>query len=461
MNSFYRLQIICLAISLFIAAKSFPQNSQIVAEEFSIHLKSKLSHDYDSVLPKILSILEKVNNNPTVENPSDYWFKESYTNQVWTGSIWQNDSSELFLYNHYNLISERRIRNWSGSQWQNKARFLFSYDTSPRLVEENFQHNLLGQWVDSSKTLYDYDTMGRLFTETTYEWTGSVWANWRLTTSTYDANVLSQAITQSWSGSSWENSSRTTYTYHNNDSTASAAFSIWLFGTWINLLQIVFSINSDGLLSELKIQYWDFVSGWANLTRLVLTYDNNLRLIEGRQQDWDGNTSSWVNYSRIISTYDSRNLLTLDIRELWNAGNWIVDARYEYLYDSFANRTDIIFQLWSSGNWINETRELYTYVLVTSIDETDQTPKDYFLDQNYPNPFNPRTIIKFSLPTSGFTTIKIYNSLGEEVAVLFDEESSVGVYKTEWNAAGFPSGIYFYQLRTTEYFETKKMLLMK
>ncbi len=94
-------------------------------------------------------------------------------------------------------------------------------------------------------------------------------------------------------------------------------------------------------------------------------------------------------------------------------------------------------------------------------------PNKFYLSQNYPNPFNPSTTIKFSIPVSlsgvegSLVTIKIYNALGEEVAVLFDKEFSTGTYEVEWNATGFPSGVYFYQLQTNGFLATKKMLLLK
>jgi len=95
------------------------------------------------------------------------------------------------------------------------------------------------------------------------------------------------------------------------------------------------------------------------------------------------------------------------------------------------------------------------------------TPDKYILSQNYPNPFNPSTTIKFSLPVTqsgsegSRVTLKILNALGEEVAVLLNKELTTGSYEVEWNASELPSGIYFYQLKTEDFVETKKMTLMK
>jgi len=99
--------------------------------------------------------------------------------------------------------------------------------------------------------------------------------------------------------------------------------------------------------------------------------------------------------------------------------------------------------------------------IITSVEEELLIPDEIKLSQNYPNPFNPSTTIKFSLPSSGYATLRIYNALGEEVAVLLNKELTTGTYEVEWNANGLPSGVYFYHLQTEGFVETKKMLLLK
>jgi hypothetical protein len=88
-------------------------------------------------------------------------------------------------------------------------------------------------------------------------------------------------------------------------------------------------------------------------------------------------------------------------------------------------------------------------------------PVDYVLYQNYPNPFNPTTTITFGIPIKTHVTLKVFNAVGEEVAQLYNGEKEAGRYTIEFNAAGLPSGIYFYQLEAVEYNTIKKMILMK
>jgi hypothetical protein len=86
---------------------------------------------------------------------------------------------------------------------------------------------------------------------------------------------------------------------------------------------------------------------------------------------------------------------------------------------------------------------------------------EYKLEQNYPNPFNPKTNIDFQIADFGFVSLKVYDILGNYVTTLINEYLSAGEYEVEFNASQLPSGIYFYQLNTGNYLETKKMMLLK
>jgi ligand-binding sensor domain-containing protein len=100
---------------------------------------------------------------------------------------------------------------------------------------------------------------------------------------------------------------------------------------------------------------------------------------------------------------------------------------------------------------------------VTSVKEAvnENSPKDFSLFQNYPNPFNPSTTISFSLPRSGFATLKIYDLMGREVTTIISEELQTGTYSRQWNATNMSSGIYFYRLQAGSFIATKKLLLLK
>ncbi len=88
-------------------------------------------------------------------------------------------------------------------------------------------------------------------------------------------------------------------------------------------------------------------------------------------------------------------------------------------------------------------------------------PLEYSLQQNYPNPFNPTSTIVYGIPNNGIVTLRVYNLLGEVMATLVNEEKAAGTYDVEFNAAGLPSGIYFYKLQAGNFVESKKMILLK
>ena len=88
-------------------------------------------------------------------------------------------------------------------------------------------------------------------------------------------------------------------------------------------------------------------------------------------------------------------------------------------------------------------------------------PEKFELHQNYPNPFNPVTKINYSIITGGFSKLKIYDILGNEVLKLVNEFQNPGSYSVQWNAGNYPSGIYYYSLVSGKSSDTRKMILIK
>jgi ligand-binding sensor domain-containing protein len=113
-----------------------------------------------------------------------------------------------------------------------------------------------------------------------------------------------------------------------------------------------------------------------------------------------------------------------------------------------------------------------TFEYSKTIEVEVNAPLKFSLEQNYPNPFNPSTTIKFSIPAVGTrlalsVQLKVYDVLGKEIATLVNEEKPAGNYEVEFNSVetlhvtSLPSGVYFYQLKTEDFIQTNKMILMK
>jgi subtilisin family serine protease len=101
------------------------------------------------------------------------------------------------------------------------------------------------------------------------------------------------------------------------------------------------------------------------------------------------------------------------------------------------------------------------YLPVTAVEPQPGLATEFRLEQNYPNPFNPTTTIEFSIPSSAFVHLAIYNLLGERAATLVDRELPAGTHRVEWDAAGLQSGVYFCRLSAGKFTEVRKMILLR
>jgi hypothetical protein len=106
-------------------------------------------------------------------------------------------------------------------------------------------------------------------------------------------------------------------------------------------------------------------------------------------------------------------------------------------------------------------QSIQTGVNLTGINENGNLPLTYELSQNYPNPFNPVTNIKFSVPKNGFASFKVYDITGKLVSTYLEEYINAGIYNVDFDASNLSSGVYFYTLTTSDFTDTKKMLLIR
>ena len=123
------------------------------------------------------------------------------------------------------------------------------------------------------------------------------------------------------------------------------------------------------------------------------------------------------------------------------------------------------YSKWNNGS----TFFPFYWTDLTSIQVSQEVILNYSLEQNYPNPFNPSTKIKYTIPSVTLrqaqsdilVSLKVFDVLGNEVAILVNEFKPAGDYNIDFTAASLPSGVYFYQLKAGEFIQTRKMLLLK
>ena len=169
-----------------------------------------------------------------------------------------------------------------------------------------------------------------------------------------------------------------------------------------------------------------------------------------------------ININQSVNTNPSYFTMPVQIKLNTSLGDTIVTLfnnaqTQNFQFQVIGNPTSIVFD---PGNWI-----LKNNTVITEVEDFSQ-PLNYSLEQNYPNPFNPATKIKFTISDFGFTSLKVYDVLGNEVATLVNEEKPVGTYEVEFNVAQvskpeITSGVYFYKIESGNYTETRKMILLK
>jgi photosystem II stability/assembly factor-like uncharacterized protein len=203
--------------------------------------------------------------------------------------------------------------------------------------------------------------------------------------------------------------------------------------------------NTDGTI----YQTLDGGQNWESFNWNILPWALDIEFLPGDPSSvWC--VSSTIAFSSDtgrtwVNEYDLQNALVYDIV--------FTDQDNGWLFTGGGGILDNIYRTTNGGHG----------GLIVSVDDNaiEINPDGFSLGQNYPNPFNPSTSIQYAVSSKQFVTLKVYDVLGNEVAILIDEEKSIGNYEVGFNASDLPSGIYFYKLQAGSFVETKKMVLMK
>ncbi|HMN23130.1 MAG TPA: T9SS type A sorting domain-containing protein, partial [Ignavibacteriaceae bacterium] len=211
-------------------------------------------------------------------------------------------------------------------------------------------------------------------------------------------------------------------------------------------------------IQEYNILYMeDGLVGWAIGSGVGKTSDGGItwtKLISGNY--WDAVFYN-ANYGWILgkdSLNQNATFYTID-----GGLNWVrksFDVQSNNLFIDFIDE-QIGWILFEDGTLMKTINSGITFVK----EDKFPTVTQYSLSQNYPNPFNPSTKISWQSPVSSWQTLKVFDVLGKEVAVLVNEEKSSGSYEINFDASKLSSGVYYYQLSAGVFIQTKKMILLK
>jgi choice-of-anchor B domain-containing protein len=185
-----------------------------------------------------------------------------------------------------------------------------------------------------------------------------------------------------------------------------------------------------------------------------------------------GITNSIVHNVEIYGNYALIAHYTAGVR-LVNISNPAAPTEVAW-YDTYPSNNNNTYNgcwgvyMFPSGKIIASDRQTGLYVLRTSVavtginDPENGNPASFELKQNYPNPFNPNTTIEFSIPKGQFVSVRVFDVLGRQVALLADEYRNPGTHSISFDAGRLSSGVYFYNIKTSGGFsETKRMILSK
>jgi photosystem II stability/assembly factor-like uncharacterized protein len=195
------------------------------------------------------------------------------------------------------------------------------------------------------------------------------------------------------------------------------------------------------------------------------TYDHGIFLSTNNGTSWveidSGLTTSdvWTLYisgtNIFAGTHNSGVFLSSNNGSTWRQVN--SGLPYNWVFSFAVLGTNLYAGTDGGGIWMRPLDEIISSVRQVA----NNAPEQFSFEQNYPNPFNPSTTIQYSLPKTTHVSLKIYNTLGQEVAELVSKQMNAGTYTSEWNASGFASGVYYYRIEASGFVETKKLLLLK
>jgi photosystem II stability/assembly factor-like uncharacterized protein len=188
----------------------------------------------------------------------------------------------------------------------------------------------------------------------------------------------------------------------------------------------------------------------VELTSFTAKPDKDNLLLEWQTSTEINNKGFEIQRSDISSNYSNWNVIGF----VEGSGSTTKESNYSYL-DKNLKQGKYVYKLIQID--FDGTRAQLHRVNVA----INYQPVKYELDQNYPNPFNPATLINYQIPENGFVTLKVFNTVGKEVATLVNERQTNGSYSINFNASNLPSGLYIYQLRINNFVSSKKMLLIK
>ena len=335
----------------------------------------------------------------------------------------------------------------------NKVKHTYTYDSNNNWILYLIENWDGSQWVNSSERIYDYDSNKNIILQLDKYWDENQWVNLERATYTYDSyENMTSYLKEEWDRTQWVNEFRNTYSYDSDGNMTLSLREDWVDRQWLIISRYTYTYDSYGNMTSYLNERWSGTQ-WKPMVRIAYTYDFNRNITSSYIEVWDD--SQLVTEMRDTYTYDYNGDMISYLSEEWDGGQWILRDSFMSFYDSFGRYYEFL------------TSEINVYYsTITDVKETVLNVLDFSISQNYPNPFNPSTTIKYSIPSNvkgEMYNVKliVYDVLGREVTMLVNKEQKPGNYEIKFEASALSSGLYFYRIKTNEFSQTKKMILLK
>lgn len=345
-------------------------------------------------------------------------------------------------------ISEIITQTKQGLDWVNSDKSIYSYSEDRLLITEEVYSFQDGNWMHFGNFNYSYIESGKLTSIVNTNTNGEV--NYgtylfynqegRLDSVKYEEEGIINEVTE--------------LVYHSNDSIT------FIFdGVPDTLSYLVFK---DGNLHEVYV-YEDYIDRYIyydiDMDGYIRQISDVFYFVDIYNDEFYSEETGFEPYSRV--THQKENGLVIQqLEEYYDNENKIWDPEYRtnYIYDGstiIESKVSYYFQSWN-----DEYRSFYSYDNTVS-NEREENIESFVLHQNYPNPFNPSTTISFNLESSANIRLTVYNILGKKVSEIYTGTKSSGSHQINFDGSSLPSGIYYYELITENFRQTKSMVLLK
>lgn len=392
-----------------------------------------------------------------------------------------------------NLYQEYIYQEWVNESWNNTFSEKSTIDTTGEVwiwtTEEFVFEN--GSWNNSHKFIVRTTPMSAgdpvILGSLSFVWVEGGWIEISKITYTYEGSQLKTVLIElAVEENTFIPFQLYSYEYGNLQLVSSETISDFI-EDWVFVYRSEFDYSEEGRLKESREYKW-IDNSWTSFIRTMLNYDSydqlsiktdylypeqvetpfrktiyEYSISSGQlafEQEYYWENNEWKHMLKKTYEYNSLELLTAVTTEEDYGSGFEFKYRDTYTYNETGLETEKTGQEYDGSAWQNKTRRLANYT-ISSVGEDASAPGEFRLFSNYPNPFNPSTIISYSLAADSRVTLKIFNVIGEEAAILIDADQKAGQHSVTFNASNLPSGIYLYQLNAGNISKTRKMLLLR